>query len=1025
MATSTDIDDSLYSRQRYVLGDSAMQKLGKSSVLVYGMGGLGVEIAKNIALAGVELLAIQDGQTATITDLGTQFFLSETDVKNCRNRAEACAERLSELNPYVRLKTLPTVLEETSDLSYLRNFQCVILTETPLKVLIKVNQFCRSQNPPIKFVCGDVYGVFCSAFCDFGDTFEILDTDGEEPKEAFIADISKDNPGIVTCLENTRHSFEDGNIVSFREVVGMEALNGKQCRIKVISVSKFSICDTTVPEFGTYLHGGIASQVKVPASVSFKSLEEQIWAPKFSLAEDTWKIDAPKSIHLGYLALKHFQERFGRFPHSRCPKDADELLAIAAEVNKSMKDPMVNVKTQAGSLLEQLSFSSQGCLAPLCASLGGILAQEGLKALTGKFTPIQQWVHLDAVEVAEKGDRGDFQPRGDRYDHLRVCIGDELCRKLMSLKLFMVGCGAIGCEMLKNYALLGVSTNSDGLVTITDNDLIEKSNLNRQFLFRQHHIQNPKSTTAKKSILEINPSIHIEAQQYKVCPQTESTVYTDGFFERQDICVNALDNLEARRYMDSRCVTNQRPLLESGTMGPKGHVQVIVPHITESFNDQSDPVDHDVPYCTLKSFPATLEHCIQWARDKFESSFSLKPNLVNQFWAQHQNPGEVVQKLQQGMSVDGAIQVSKVTYHRPTTWEHCVQLARLKFEKYFNHKARQLLYSFPLDTKLNDGSLFWQSPKRPPTPVVYDLSNEMHVAFITSTARLYADIGGVSYTPQDTSADVVNAIVSVMTIPEFRPANKNIITDESVKKPEETAVEGGKDELMDSANRLTALMSGKLEQLKQMKMKPAVFEKDDDSNGHIDFITAASNLRAKMYSIDQGERLKVKKIAGRIIPAIATTTATVAGLVTIELIKVIKQCPLEEFKSTFFNLALPIMVLSEPAPAKVLEPRKGLKYTLWDKWVVKGNPEFTLKQFLSYFKEHHGFPAKSVVMGVKMIYIPQMPSHSKRLGQTMVKLLKPSPDQKYADLVVLFESDKQEDEEDDVSGPIVRYYFNS
>ena len=40
--------------------------------------------------------------------------------------------------------------------------------------------------------------------------------------------------------------------------------------------------------------------------------------------------------------------------------------------------------------------------------------------------------------------------------------------------------------------------------------------------------------------------------------------------------VNALDNVEARRYVDSRCVTNLRPLLESGTMGAKGHVQVCV-----------------------------------------------------------------------------------------------------------------------------------------------------------------------------------------------------------------------------------------------------------------------------------------------------------------------------------------------------------------------------------------------------------------------------------------------------------------
>ena len=62
-------------------------------------------------------------------------------------------------------------------------------------------------------------------------------------------------------------------------------------------------------------------------------------------------------------------------------------------------------------------------------------------------------------------------------------------------------------------------------------------------------------------------------------------------------------------------------------------------------------------------------------------------------------------------------------------------------------------------------------------------------------------------------------------------------------------------------------------------MTPLMFEKDNDSNGHMDFVAAASGLRARMYAIEAADRLKTKRIAGKIIPAIATATAAVAGLV--------------------------------------------------------------------------------------------------------------------------------------------------
>jgi len=90
-----------------------------------------------------------------------------------------------------------------------------------------------------------------------------------------------------------------------------------------------------------------------------------------------------------------------------------------------------------------------------------------------------------------------------------------------------------------------------------------------------------------------------------------------------------LDNVHARRYVDQRCVSNRIPLLESGTLGPKGHVQVIIPFKTESYSSQSDPeVSTDIPQCTLKMFPEETFHCVEFARDKFGKLFTLRPKAV-------------------------------------------------------------------------------------------------------------------------------------------------------------------------------------------------------------------------------------------------------------------------------------------------------------------------------------------------------------------------------------------------------------
>lgn len=153
--------------------------------------------------------------------------------------------------------------------------------------------------------------------------------------------------------------------------------------------------------------------------------------------------------------------------------------------------------------------------------------------------------------------------------------------RLAYTRLFMVGAGAIGCELLKNYAMLGVGTGkaqpkkklAAGAIVLTDPDVIEVSNLNRQFLFREKHLRKPKSSTAAAAAIYMNKELkeNIIARLDKVHEGT-AHIFTDQFFEDLTVVTNALDNVHARRYIDTRCVTAKTCLLESGTLGPKGHV---------------------------------------------------------------------------------------------------------------------------------------------------------------------------------------------------------------------------------------------------------------------------------------------------------------------------------------------------------------------------------------------------------------------------------------------------------------------
>ena len=129
----------------------------------------------------------------------------------------------------------------------------------------------------------------------------------------------------------------------------------------------------------------------------------------------------------------------------------------------------------------------------------------------------------------------------------------------------------------------------------------------------------------------MNPDLkgHISARLDKLHRDTEH-IYTEQFYKDMTAVTNALDNVAARLFIDGKCVNARVPLIDSGTLGAKGHVQVIIPGKTESYGSMADPEENnEIPHCTLKMFPEEPLHCVEWAKDMLGSYFEMNPINFN------------------------------------------------------------------------------------------------------------------------------------------------------------------------------------------------------------------------------------------------------------------------------------------------------------------------------------------------------------------------------------------------------------
>eukprot|EP01107_Rhizomastix_libera_P017953 TRINITY_DN888_c0_g1_i4.p1 TRINITY_DN888_c0_g1~~TRINITY_DN888_c0_g1_i4.p1 ORF type:complete len:818 (-),score=277.81 TRINITY_DN888_c0_g1_i4:3485-5938(-) len=733
-----------------------------------------------------------------------------------------------------------------------------------------------------------------------------------------------------------------------------------------------------------------------------------------------------EQLHFARLAIWEFMAKHGgQQPKLHDVADADECVAIAKEILKKYTaiEGAVTVEAIDEAVIKSVAMYHRAELPGFTTFIGGVLAQEVVKKF-GKFTPLYQWLQFDMFELLSKEVPADSKPIGSRYDHQIAIFGKKFQDLLGKQRWFMVGCGALGCEYLKAFALMGLGASPEGTIYVTDMDRIEVSNLSRQFLFRKDNVGQQKSVCAANAARVFNSEMNIKCFETKVAPETEST-FDDNFWNKLHGVCNALDNVIARRYVDSRCVFFEKPLMESGTEGTKANSEIVLPHQTMSYGEGKDTTQGGgIPMCTLRNFPHLIDHCIEWARAQFTDLFDV-PAKDGAALLSGDSADAALAEFAKGLAKEGNhfSKMAKITSSiealhgcEKPTMEMCIEKALKQFYKDHTQRIVDLTKSFPEDAVAKDADTgeshpFWSGTKRFPQIAHFETKNDSHKQYIYAVANLFAYIYNV---PQERSIEKFSTVLENVAggkkyetlVEKWKaelPAAKVVLTEgaaaeatekrerpdssvPSAKKQRKEEKSSSEDSDSDSAEedpdkekKEFAAAEEKLRNLVVSLRKagakapnPADFEKDDDTNFHIDFITRCSNMRAWNYHINEASRHQCKMIAGKIIPAIATTTALITGLVSLEMYKVIMGFPKAKICSSNINLAFDLFELFEPPNpnkaektydpvemADVVPVPEG--FTVWDK-VVINKGDMTVAEFIKMFPEwHHGVEVKMLM----------------------------------------------------------------
>lgn len=939
------IDKDLYSRQIFTYGQDLMEKIINLKILIIGLRGLGIEIAKNLILAGPKEVLISDKNKCQINDLNSNFYINEEDIDN-KVREEACLEKLSLLNKYVEVLIYKGNLRED-----LNRFNLIIITEImKIEEIYEINEICRKNN--ICFIYTLNLGLTGFVFNDFGDNHFVNDINGKKNLVYHIFNIEKKENKYVIFLDTQKNEIfylEQGDFIIFKDVKGLEFLNDNiPKRITKVNKNSFEI-ENDYKNDNKYIEGGIIEEIKIPKKFKFNSLKNNLYNPNNNfITLDKSKKNSNILLQCAFVGLHKYFGLKCVLPELNELEQVKEIVDLSYQYYLEIKEKnieLLKIKKKNKiiefdkTFIENVIRWSKAEINPICSFLGGIVSQEAVK-ITGKYMPIYQWLRFDFFETINNIPNNCVRTLlKSRYDDQIAIFGQEIQEKLKNLNVFMIGAGALGCEFLKNFALMGIAIDNtkNNNIIVTDNDNIVISNLNRQFLFKNKDVGKNKAFCACREAKTINKNLNLINQNNLVCDDSRD-IYDDIFWEKQNLIISAVDNISARKYIDNLCTFYNKIFIDSGTEGTKANSDIYYPDKTICLNDINFNAIEKIPMCTLKNFPTEIEHCIEYGKIIFTELFDLD---IKEIKMAEEDENKFYNILSDVINHDDLyikLEILKYIYliiDKPTP-ELILTFEIFIFKLYFEYNINKLLKE--------QEEAFTNPYNKKPLPIKIDSEEETNLLFFKSFYYILSDVLNFENNITDNEIKLLlNQIDVNISINNFE---------------REELINNFKNEIINKINNNINNIKEKIK-----KLKPIIFEKDNDENNQINFILSFSNLRAKNYNINRCDFLKAKEVAGNIIPAIASTTAAITGLCCLQIYTLLQTDNIRFLRSGAINLSTNEYDLSIPEGKRYIQDKSKTdktpeykvipkEFTVWDKIDIIG-PNITVKTIVDDFKNKY------------------------------------------------------------------------